>query len=95
MNQTEECDGPGAVSVYVICRIDVAAATVSVAVMPPDQPMRPVFTVEQTEPGIPALIAQLEATGQPVSQVHVAMEATGTYWMRLANRWSMASRYMK
>lgn len=66
--------------------IDVAAATVSVAVMSPDQSMQPVFTVEQTEAGITGLIAHLVAMGQPVSQIHVAMEATGTYWMRLANR---------
>jgi transposase len=46
----------------------------------------PSFTIEQTEPGITTLIAQLVATGQPVSQIHVAMEATGTYWMRLASR---------
>jgi transposase len=76
--------GQPAYTLYV--GIDVAAATVSVAVMSPGQPMRPVFTIEQTEPGITTLIAQLVATGQPVSQIHVAMEVTGTYWMRLASR---------
>jgi transposase len=76
--------GPPAYTLYV--GIGMAAATVSGAVMVPDQSMHPVFTVEQTEPGLTRLIAQLAATGQPASQIHVAMEATGTYWLRLASR---------
>ncbi len=66
--------------------IDVAAASASVALMTPGQPAHSVFTIEQTEQGLTKLIAKLVATGHPVGQVHVAMEATGTYWMRLASR---------
>jgi transposase len=66
--------------------IDVAAASASVAVLSPDQPECSVFTIEQTEQGITNLIAKLMAAGHPTGQVHVAMEATGTYWMRLASR---------
>ncbi len=66
--------------------IDIAAATASVAVMTSDQTINDVFTIEQTEPGITGLIAKLVATDHPVNQVQVVMEATGTYWMRLATR---------
>jgi transposase len=76
--------GPQMYTLYV--GIDVAAASASVALMTPDQAAQPVFTVEQTAPGITRLIAKLMATGHPTGQVHVVMEATGTYWMRLASR---------
>ena len=42
--------------------------------------------MEQTEPSITSLIAKLAAVDYPANQVRVVMEATGTYWMRLASR---------
>jgi transposase len=67
--------------------IDIAAATASVALMTPKQTTADeVFTIEQTEPGIIGLVAKLVALGHPVDQIRVVMEATGTYWMRLATR---------
>lgn len=77
---------PGQQTYTLYVGIDVAAASASAAFLEPDQPVHPVFTIEQTEQGITQLIAKLMATGHPISQVHVAMEATGTYWMRLANK---------
>jgi hypothetical protein len=44
-------EGQSAYTMYI--GIDVAAATVSVAMMSPGQLMRPVFTIEQTEPAYP------------------------------------------
>jgi transposase len=77
---------PGQQTYAMYVGIDVAAASASVALMVPDQPTRPVFTIDQNEQGITALIAKLAATNYCVSQVRIVMEATGTYWMRLANR---------
>jgi transposase len=77
---------PGQQAYTMYVGIDVTAARASVALMLPDQPARPVFTIEQSEQGITTLIAKLVATGHPAGRVHVAMEATGTYWMRLANK---------
>ncbi len=75
---------PQTYSLYV--GIDIAAANASVALMAFDQSISEVFTIEQTEPGITGLVAKLEAIGHPVNQVRVVMEATGTYWMRLASQ---------
>jgi transposase len=87
MNPVEEHPmNPGQQTYAMYVGIDIAAASASVALMSPDQPARPVFTIEQSEQGITALMAKLAATNHPVSQVRVVMEATGTYWMRLANR---------
>jgi transposase len=77
---------PGQQTYTLYVGIDIAAASASVAMVSPNQPECPVFTIEQTEQGITRLIAKLMATGHPTGQVHVAMEATGTYWMRLASR---------
>lgn len=64
--------------------IDIAAATATVAWTGPDQPaMRP-FTVEQTSAGTSALLTRLAATQLDPAQVLIVMEATSTYWIRLA-----------
>ena len=54
--------------------------------MEPDQSMSQVFTIEQTEDGITTLITKLKTTAHPATQILIVMEATGTYWMRLAGR---------
>ena len=58
--------GQPAYTLYV--GIDVAATTVSVAVMSPGQLMRPVFTIEQTEPGITTVPATLVIQGGTARQ---------------------------
>jgi len=77
---------PGQQTYALYVGIDIAAATASVALMEPHQAVDEVFTIEQTEQGITGLIAKLMTLGYSVDQIRVVMEATGTYWMRLASR---------
>jgi transposase len=64
--------------------IDISAYQVSATwgTMPDDE--RPVVAVEQSTTGYRTLIQQLRQTGHEPAHCQVVMEATGTYWMRLA-----------
>jgi transposase len=64
--------------------IDVSAQTVSVAwgTTPDDKP--PVTEFNQSPTGYDHLIQQLQKTGHAPAHCQVVMEASGTYWMRLA-----------
>ena len=66
--------------------IDVSAATASVAGLTTAQSVSEEFTIDQTEQGITLLGRRLLETGCAPEQVHIVMEATGTYWMKLANQ---------
>ena len=70
--------------------IDVAATSCAVSWMrPASQPARAV-TIKQTPAGFAALQRQLLAIEPDPNAVLVVMEATGTYWMRLATNLSEA-----
>ncbi len=64
--------------------VDIAATTATITwVTPGTKPSRP-FTIAQTPQGFAELCARLSATGYAPSELLIVMEATGTYWMRLA-----------
>jgi transposase len=64
--------------------VDIAAATATVAwVTPGTKPSRS-FTIAQTPHGFTELQQRLAATGYVPHEMLIVMEATGTYWMRLA-----------
>ncbi|MBI5960344.1 MAG: transposase [Chloroflexi bacterium] len=64
--------------------IDISAQQVSATWgITPDE-HRPVVEVEQSTKGYQQLIHQLHQTGNDPAHCQVVMEATGTYWMRLA-----------
>ena len=70
--------------------IDVAATSCAVSWMRPGaQPAR-AFTIKQTPAGFAELERQLLAIEPDPNAVLIVMEATGTYWMRLANSLSEA-----
>jgi transposase len=64
--------------------IDVSAQTVSVAWGTTPDDKLPVVEFKQSTAGYSRLIQQLRKTGHAPAQCQVVMEATGTYWMRLA-----------
>jgi transposase len=70
--------------------IDVAAATCTVSSrLPNAQPTR-AFTIKQTSAGFAELQSRLLATEPDPHTVLIVLEATGTYWMRLAKSLSEA-----
>lgn len=64
--------------------IDVSAQTVSAAWGTTPDDKLPVTEFNQSTMGYSRLIQQLRATGHAPADCQVVMEATGTYWMRLA-----------
>lgn len=64
--------------------IDIAAASATVAYASARDAIAAPFTIQQTPAGFATLQARLAATGHTPTQTLVVMEATGTYWMRLA-----------
>ena len=66
--------------------IDISAATASVALLPSTEITSHVFTIDQTEQGFKQLSLALWESGYTSDQTHIVMEATGTYWMRLASQ---------
>jgi transposase len=68
----------------LVVGVDIAAATATVAwVTPGTKSSRP-FTIAQTPQGFAQLHARLSATGYAPNELLIVLEATGTYWMRLA-----------
>jgi transposase len=63
--------------------IDIAAKTFAAAWAAPGQAPSPPQTFDQTEAGFAALQAQLPAAIPP-AQILIVLEATGSYWIRLA-----------
>jgi len=64
--------------------VDIAAASATVAwVLPPAKVSRAV-TIAQTPKGFDQLQQMLMSLGAPPAQTLIVMEATGSYWMRLA-----------
>jgi transposase len=64
--------------------IDISAQQVSATWGTTPDEHRPVVEVEQSTQGHQQLIRQLHQTGHDHAHCQVVMEATGTYWMRLA-----------
>ncbi len=69
---------------HLFVGVDIAAASATVT-WTGDRftPRRP-FTIEQSSDGYAALLHRLAATGLAPQQVLVVLEATSTYWVRLA-----------
>src|SRR6478672_12557146 len=63
---------------------DIAAASVTVAWQAPGVAVSCPITIEQTPAGFAALRQRLLATGQAPATILVVMEATGSYWLALA-----------
>jgi len=70
--------------------VDIAATTASAAWMTSDRKVSRALTLDQTPQGFNALQQRLLATGHPAQSVLVVMEATGSYWMRIATTLTQA-----
>ena len=64
--------------------IDIAAATVTAAWGTSPTEIGPAYEFEQKQVAYQRLVSQLKASGYPPAQMLVVIEATGTYWMRVA-----------
>ena len=64
--------------------VDIAQQTAQASWLTPGQPPAVPFTLAQTPEGFAALRARLAANGVPAAQTLVVLEATGSYWCRLA-----------
>lgn len=75
------------VSYRLFVGIDIAATSFVVVCRPPGaaSTSTPARTLPQTPAGFATLQQQLAASGLPASSILIVMEATGSYWMRLAS----------
>ncbi len=64
--------------------IDIAAKTCAVSWMSASSSPSRAITIEQTQRGFAELLQHLSSLEPEVAAILVVMEATGTYWMRLA-----------
>lgn len=64
--------------------IDIAATSATVAWIGPAHPAQAPFTLDQTPTGFATLLRRLAATTLPPPTILVVLEATSTYWVRLA-----------
>lgn len=64
--------------------IDIALLTFSVVVATSFEQTEPAFSLKQTASDFKALQSHLLSKGYPARQILVVMEATNTYWMKLA-----------
>lgn len=64
--------------------IDISAQTASVACINQTETIGPTFEIEQTLQGLERLQQRLKQHGHLPGHTLVVMEATGTYWMRVA-----------
>src|SRR5215470_10421605 len=75
------------VRTYALCVSgDIAAKTATIAPQRPGTNAGRSLTLAQTPEGSTSLLQQLQATRSVPSQVLVVMEATGSYWIRVAPR---------
>lgn len=65
---------------------DVSAQTVSIAWGTEASAISAAVSFDQTEPGYSAIVARLRRLKHDPARTLVVLEATGTYWMRLAYR---------
>lgn len=65
--------------------IDVAATSLSVSERAAQPPAQPAYLLPQSERGYRQLLARLDQTGVARAAILVVLEATGSYWMNLAN----------
>lgn len=75
---------PAAPTYHLFVGIDIAATTATVAWRGPTRPDQPPFTIDQTPAGLATLQRRLAATDLPPAAILVVLEATSTYWLRLA-----------
>src|SRR5215213_2970217 len=65
--------------------VDIAARTAAVAWCPPTGAPTPARPIAQTPDGYATVQEWLGATGVPPAATLVVLEATSTYWVRLAS----------
>ena len=65
--------------------IDISAQRVTATWETTPEDRQPVVDVEQSASGYQQLLRQLHRIGHAPARFQVVMEATGTYWMRLAH----------
>jgi transposase len=75
---------PSAPSYQLFVGVDIAAATATITWEGPHQSAVRPFTINQTPDGYRLFQQRLAATAVPPAQVLVVLEATSTYWVRLA-----------
>jgi transposase len=73
-----------AISPTLFVGIDIAATTATAAWLVPGRPPAKPVQIEQTPAGFATLHHALARTGHASAATHIALEATGTYWCRLA-----------
>lgn len=64
--------------------VDIAAQTAVAAWILPGEPITRPITIEQSAAGFASLQEHLLATGVAPAQMLIVLEATGTYWLKLA-----------
>ncbi|MDQ6905228.1 MAG: transposase [Chloroflexota bacterium] len=64
--------------------IDIAAKTLAAAWLRPGEAVSRPITLAQSPQGFATLHERLGQTGYPPTEIHVVMEATGSYWIALA-----------
>jgi transposase len=70
--------------------VDSAATTASVAWMASEHKVSRALTIAQTPQGFSSLHQRLLSTGHPAQSILIVMEATGSYWMKLATTLAQA-----
>jgi transposase len=70
--------------------VDIAATTASVAWVASDHKVSRAFTIAQTPQGFSSLQQRLLSTGHLAPSILLVMEATGSYWMKLATTLAQA-----
>ena len=70
--------------IQLIVGIDVAAKTFSAAWGPNGNHIGSAYEFEQKQDDFQKFLIKIKATGHPLNSILVVLEATGTYWMRLA-----------
>jgi transposase len=75
---------PTAAPYQLFVGVDIAAASATVTWTGDHPAPRRPFTIEQSSAGYQRLLDRLAATGLAPDQVLVVLEATSTYWIRLA-----------
>lgn len=66
--------------------VDISAKSASVALTDGESPPQRAFTVAQSATGMAALLKRLREEGALAGITLVTMEATGTYWVRMATQ---------
>src|SRR5438132_1326427 len=73
-----------AITYHLFVGVDIAATTATVSWEGPAHPAGRPIVIDQTPAGYASVQERLAATGVPAAATLVVLEATSTYWIRLA-----------